>query len=303
MCRGLAYLGQPILLDDLLYKPDSSLIKQSYLPKKMSRMLNLAGFGMAAWPDNSQAPHIPLVYKSIDLPFYDKNLKNVADNFQTQCVLAHIRGVPFSIRSVISKENAHPFLYPNCKIALAHNGNLEGHRKMKIDFFEHIKPDVLQYLSGNTDSEIIYALMLSQLSNPYEDPSIEEVSKAILETLRIIKNIRKKHHQAAPSAVNLFVSNGQYLIITRFEFDFGAAIKSIQNAEYAYHSLWYTYGGHYALVEGEYKMAGQKKQTIIFSSEPLTQDLTTWIEVPAYSIMTAQWKNDEILVQTSDLDI
>ena len=35
MCRVLAYLGEPVLLDDLLYKPDSSLVTQSYDPKML----------------------------------------------------------------------------------------------------------------------------------------------------------------------------------------------------------------------------------------------------------------------------
>jgi predicted glutamine amidotransferase len=48
MCRALVYLGEPVLLDHLLYQPDSSLVKQSYMPR-MLRMLNLAGFGMMAW--------------------------------------------------------------------------------------------------------------------------------------------------------------------------------------------------------------------------------------------------------------
>ena len=54
MCRVLAYLGTPVLLDELMYRPDSSLIRQAYNPK-MLRMLNLAGFGMVAWDDSSRS--------------------------------------------------------------------------------------------------------------------------------------------------------------------------------------------------------------------------------------------------------
>ena len=45
MCRVLSYLGQAILLEELLYKPDNSLVTQSHNPKLMSHILNLAGFG------------------------------------------------------------------------------------------------------------------------------------------------------------------------------------------------------------------------------------------------------------------
>lgn len=36
MCRLLAYLGSPISLEHLLYKPEHSLIVQSYQPREMT---------------------------------------------------------------------------------------------------------------------------------------------------------------------------------------------------------------------------------------------------------------------------
>ena len=58
MCRALLYLGSRVLLDDLLFKPDNSLVKQVYMPK-MLNMLNLAGFGMKAWDQDSFSPELP----------------------------------------------------------------------------------------------------------------------------------------------------------------------------------------------------------------------------------------------------
>ena len=47
MCRLLGYLGEPILLDAILYKPEHSLIVQSYDPREMtSGLLNAVGFGI-----------------------------------------------------------------------------------------------------------------------------------------------------------------------------------------------------------------------------------------------------------------
>jgi hypothetical protein len=48
MCRVLAYLGEPISLEHVLFETDSSLVRQSYSPRMMQKFLNLAGFGMAA---------------------------------------------------------------------------------------------------------------------------------------------------------------------------------------------------------------------------------------------------------------
>ena len=77
MCRVLSYLGPPVLLDELLYKPDSSLVRQSYAPQQLS-MLNLGGFGMVAWDPESPNPHKPWTYRSTELPVFDANLKAMA---------------------------------------------------------------------------------------------------------------------------------------------------------------------------------------------------------------------------------
>ena len=55
MCRALLYLGEPVMLDNLLFQPDSALVRQSYMPK-MLNLLNLAGFGLRAWDRASHAP-------------------------------------------------------------------------------------------------------------------------------------------------------------------------------------------------------------------------------------------------------
>ena len=58
MCRTLLYLGESVLLDHLLFQPDSSLVKRSYMPR-MLQMLNLAGFGMMVWDITSHDAELP----------------------------------------------------------------------------------------------------------------------------------------------------------------------------------------------------------------------------------------------------
>ena len=40
MCRFIAYLGKPIIVDELLVKPSNSLIHQNYSAEEMSQTLN-----------------------------------------------------------------------------------------------------------------------------------------------------------------------------------------------------------------------------------------------------------------------
>jgi glutamine amidotransferase len=53
--RVLAYLGAPALLDDLLYQADVSLVRQA-TNSRLMQLLNLGGFGLAAWDAGSLEP-------------------------------------------------------------------------------------------------------------------------------------------------------------------------------------------------------------------------------------------------------
>lgn len=185
MCRVLAYLGSPVVVDDLLYQPDSSLVQQTVQPR-MLNLLNLAGFGMAAWDEQSHLPDIPFEYGTTQVPVFDSNLKALATKTRANCLLAHVRGVAYSHTVQVSRQNLHPFRYPDAKVALAHNGDLASFAQMKIDLMEHVRPEIVRCVHGTTDSEWIYALFLSQLDDPSARPeSSAEILRALEKTLRI----------------------------------------------------------------------------------------------------------------------
>src|SRR5205823_2529639 len=141
----------------LLYKPDNSFIKQSYHPKYMSHLLNLAGFGIAAWDHVSHDPLMPYLYKTPQLPFYDENLRNLSSKISPHCLLAHLRGVTYTDKQIVSNQNVHPFLFGGSNIALAHNGSLYNFETMKYDLLEYIHENYRKNIHGTTDSEWIYA--------------------------------------------------------------------------------------------------------------------------------------------------
>src|SRR4051812_25096915 len=127
MCRVLAYLGQPLPLDTLLYASDNSLVRQSYAPQRL-RMLNLAGFGIAAWDPAHDEPY---TYHTPRLPVFDANLRSMSRNVQASCVLAHVRGIPFGENRLVGPQFLHPFMYPGMRVALAHNGELHRFAEMR----------------------------------------------------------------------------------------------------------------------------------------------------------------------------
>jgi len=54
MCRWLAYSGEPLLLDELLFKPENSLIRQSLAATKSIVPTNGDGFGLGWYGARSQ---------------------------------------------------------------------------------------------------------------------------------------------------------------------------------------------------------------------------------------------------------
>ena len=145
---------------------------------------------------------------------------------------------------------------------------------------------------------------MSQIEDPTAHVSLEEAHKALEKTFILFRDARNEAGIEKASPVNLFATNGEYLIVTRFVFDYGCHTEEVEKAFLEYHSLWFTYGEHYHYKDGSYKMKGmEKRNNIIFASEPLTEDRTTWIELPEYTITAAWFDKYEIRIQVDDLNV
>jgi glutamine amidotransferase len=307
MCRALLYLGTPVLLDTLLFQPDSALIRQSTMPR-MLHMLNLAGFGLRAWDAASHEPQKPFAYGSPSLPVFDRNLKNLAEKVRAACVLGHVRGVAYSTTVDISLQNVHPFQFEGLPWCLAHNGDLAGIAQMKPLLARHLRPEFLAQIRGTTDSEWIYALFVSQLADPRRPGTEQSVFEAIERTLGVLREARAALGIDISSSVNLFVANGSQLAAVRYCFDFGRYRtedpSKLHEANMTFLSLWYTLGRDYALHEGEWKMTGgaENADSIIVASEPLTRDTSSWVELPEYGTLFAELRGGRPRISLRLLD-
>ncbi len=304
MCRALLYLGQPLLVDHLLFSPDNSLVKQSYNPKLMSTIQNLAGFGLSAWNSGSANPELPLLYKTMQLPFYDHNLGSLSKKIKANSALAHVRGTIYSLNEVVIPQNAHPFIYHDTHLAMAHNGQLTDINKMKRDLYELIDPVYATQMGGTTDSEWIYALLLSQLPKQRDQWNAACVSKGVIDTLEVLAKIRKQKGIKVVSPINLFITAPDFIISTRFVFDYGYYPEGYGEEHYAYHTLWFTRGECYESTDGDYRMTyTDNNSSIIIASEPLTEDTTSWIEIPEYTLISAERKHETLELNIQDIDI
>ena len=290
MCRVLMYAGKPALLDDLLYRPDNSLIRQT-TDAQLLNMLNIGGFGIAAWDAASHDPRTPFLYRSGHVSVFDRNLKSLARKLIVTGLIAHVRGVAYHERTTVGEQNAHPFQFEGCPLALAHNGELTDFNRMRYLLVPYITPAIAQQIRGNTDSEWIYALLASQFDWT-SAPTMDVLSVCVERTLAILHDVRRTAGISTCSPVNLFISDGEDLLGVRYTFDFGCYDTQHEdpqpfgNAVHRYLSLWYTLGGDYGLHDGEWKMTGglRNADSLMVASEPLTRDTSTWLEVPEYSL-------------------
>lgn len=304
MCRVVGYIGHPTSPETILYETDNSLVVQAHLPQ-MTMSLNLAGFGMVAWDDSSLHPDEPFVYRSTTLPVYDRNLRSLARKIRARCLIAHVRGAMLSQESIVSEQNLHPFRFPGARVVFAHNGHLREFGTMRSALADHIRPELAVEITGTTDTEWLYALVLSQLANPWGEPEADELLEAIEKTLMIVRQVRNQHGIDTSSPVNLFATTGRYLVATRFTFDYGwyPPDDPYLEIDLPYTSLWYTLGGRWAEQDGIWEMIGDGAGSFMIASEPLTRNTSTWLEVPEYSIMSATFRNSAIETTSRELNI
>jgi glutamine amidotransferase len=206
MCRLLAYLGSPVSLEHLLYKPEHSLIVQSYQPREMtSGVVNADGFGVGWY--HSQKDTEPFTYKNT-LPIWnDINLPSLSRYVESRCVLAYVRSA--TPGQALDFANCQPFQYQ--KSLFIHNGRIENfrqslHRKIR----SALTPDFYEHINGSTDSEHIFALLLSQIENNQHRP----LELVLRNTLLMLAEMAKRHQVDA--SANVIFSDGQRLVASRF---------------------------------------------------------------------------------------
>jgi glutamine amidotransferase len=178
---------------------------------------------------------------------------------------------------------------------------------MRYALVEYVRPELAQYIEGTTDSEWIYALVLSQLEDPWQMPETQELAEATVAALRILRTVREAHGIDTSSPVNLCLSTGRALVATRFSFDYGwyPPNDEFLEVDLPFVSLWYAIGGAYVESGAGWEMtAADTPRSLIIASEPLTSDHSSWLEVPEYSMLIAELGRDNgVEFEARDLDV
>ena len=308
MCRVIAYLGEPLLLDGPLFAASNSLVRQSVGARLMS-LLNIGGFGMVAWDARSSDATRPYVYRTPGVPVFDRNLKALAEKVHATAAIAHVRGVVYDPSERVGPQNLHPFHFPGARVVLAENGDLHRFAEIRYDLLEHIGPELVRYIEGTTDTEWVYALVLSRLADPFEPATAEELADAVHASLQILRDARELRGINDQSPVNLVISDGESLVATRFCFDYGwyRGDGSFFDGEreFDFTTLWYAACDAFAPgADGWATRYGPgERRAALIASEPLHDERADWLEVPEYSMVVITRSDEGVAVDVRELEL
>jgi glutamine amidotransferase len=152
MCRFLAYRGEPIYLSDLVCAPAHSLVHQSLHAAEAKTETNGDGFGIG-WYGERPAPGL---YREVRPAWSDENLRSLCDQVRSSLFFAHVRA---STGTATTRANCHPFAYG--RHLFMHNGQIGGYSRIKRRLEALIPDELYDGRLGNTDSEAIFLLALS----------------------------------------------------------------------------------------------------------------------------------------------
>jgi glutamine amidotransferase len=148
----MAYSGEPLLAQNLLFRPEHSLIDQSLHSHLGATTTNGDGFGIGWYGEGS----VPAVFKSIEPAWNDSNLREIASQLRTPLFFAHVRA---STGTAVQRSNCHPFRHEQW--LWMHNGSLHGFQAIKRELVTAVDPSLYPDLQGSTDSETLFFLALT----------------------------------------------------------------------------------------------------------------------------------------------
>lgn len=153
MCRWLAYFGDPIRPEELLYEPQRSLIEQSRRSGPDANIANADGFGLGWYGTRDE----PGLFRSSLPAWGDQNLRELSAQISSPLFLAHIRAASGGMP--VQQTNCHPFKHG--KWLFQHNGYIDRWPLLRRDLTMAVAPELYPFIEGSTDSEVMFYLALT----------------------------------------------------------------------------------------------------------------------------------------------
>ncbi len=196
----MAWLGQPVYIDELLFKTQHGIVDQSLHSRLGAETTNGDGFGMGWYGERDD----PAIYRSVAPAWSDANLRELASHIQSPLFLVHVRA---AIGSPVQETNCHPFRHG--KWLFVHNGYIADFPKLRRDLMLAIDPERFAAVHGSTDTEVVFQLALTF---GLEDDPISAIEK----TVGLIEQTAQAHGVEGAVQGTFCASDGTHLWAVRY---------------------------------------------------------------------------------------
>ncbi len=268
MCRWMAYSGDPILVEDLLFRPNHSLIDQSLHSRLGATTTNGDGFGIGWYGEGP----VPALFKSVDPAWNDQNLREIASQVRTPLFFAHVRA---STGTPVQRTNCHPFRHG--RWLWMHNGALRGFHETKRELLAAVDSSLYADIEGSTDSEALFFLALT--FGLVDDP-FAAVSRAV----GFVEKVGRSHGVVDPVQMTVATTDGESVWVFRYSSEgksrslfFSTKVASLRQL--------------HPEVEVLHRLSEEARFVV---SEPLRDLPGAWNEVPESSAGVVRPGQDEI---------
>ena len=268
MCRWMAWHGQPLLMEELLFKTQHGLIEQSLHSRLGVETTNGDGVGVG-WYGAGEGPG---VYHSIAPAWGDTNLRELAAHVETPLFLAHVRATS---GTAVQQTNCHPFRHG--RWLFVHNGVLAGFHEMRRELMLAIEPEIFADFHGSTDSEVIFRLALTFGLD--EDP-VGAIERAI----GFIEATARQHGIENVAQTSMGLSDGERLWAFRYSTE-GRSRTLFVSAEA--NSIRH-------LHPENPRLQRLQDEDRLVVSEPFADLPGVWNEIPEASVLIVQPGADEL---------
>jgi glutamine amidotransferase len=166
------------------------------------------GWGVAFYIDG--APHVT---RSPLTALGDALFHRLSGVVSSQTVLAHVRRATRGPKTLF---NCHPFQYG--RWVFAHNGDVPNFEAHRAALSAEVLPELRRFVLGETDSEMIFFVFLSKLSELgalRERHSLDDGLAALRATVRRVRAICDGPTPELTSTLTLMATDGETLIATQ----------------------------------------------------------------------------------------
>ncbi|WP_328307290.1 ergothioneine biosynthesis protein EgtC [Streptomyces sp. NBC_00442] len=157
MCRHIAYVGVPLVLDDVLVRPANGLYRQSWAPRHQRHgTVNADGFGAGWYADGDP---VPARYRRTGPIWSDPNFADLARVVRTEALLAAVRDATEA--GADGEAAAAPF--SSGRLLFSHNGAVRDWPRSAAGLAAALPARALLGLEARCDSAFVWALVLHRL--------------------------------------------------------------------------------------------------------------------------------------------